>query len=115
MDYYTEQRPWGWYKILYETEVYKVKEILVRPGGRLSYQSHAKRSEHWLIVRGIATATINDEERSLGTGESLDVAIGVKHRIANESADDMVFIEVQQGTYFGEDDIVRYSDDYNRV
>ena len=113
--YYVEERPWGWFKILYETETYKVKEILVKPGCRLSYQSHTKRSEHWLIVRGVATTTINDVDGVLQVGESLDVAIGAKHRIANTSDQDMVFIEVQQGTYFGEDDIVRYSDDYNRA
>lgn len=113
-DYYTEERPWGWFKILYETPGYKVKEILVNPGARLSYQSHTKRSEHWLIVKGVATVTIEDKEFKVEARKSVDVTIGSKHRVANMEEGEMVFIEVQQGTYFGEDDIVRYEDDYNR-
>ncbi len=113
--YYTEERPWGWFKILYETNTYKVKEILVRPGCRLSYQSHTKRSEHWLIVRGEATAILDDIESRVPVGGSVDVPVGAKHRIANNTNEDMIFIEVQRGTYFGEDDIVRYADDYNRA
>ena len=113
--YYTEQRPWGWFKILLDTPTYKVKELLVKPGARLSYQLHHKRSEHWFVVRGVATATINDVEQTLAAGHSVDVSVETKHRIANNGTEDVIFIEVQTGTYFGEDDIVRLSDDYNRA
>ena len=114
-NYYTEQRPWGWFKILLETPTYKVKELLVKPGQRLSYQLHHKRSEHWLVVAGVATVMLNDVVQTLKAGESVDVPFEIKHRIINNTSEDIVFIEVQTGTYFGEDDIVRIEDDYNRV
>ena len=114
-NYYIENRPWGWFKILLDTPTYKVKELLVKPGARLSYQLHHKRSEHWFVVQGVATATINDVEQTLAAGHSVDVPVETKHRIANNGAEDVIFIEVQTGTYFGEDDIVRLSDDYNRL
>lgn len=114
-EYYLEERPWGWFKVLYETPNCKVKELLVRPGHRLSYQSHAKRHEHWLVTQGQAVVTLNGEEHTLEAGKSIDVPLGTKHRMENRSGEETIFIEVQMGTYFGEDDIVRYSDDYNRM
>lgn len=114
-DQYVEHRPWGWFKILLDTPEYKVKEILVKPGQRLSYQLHHKRAEHWYIVKGEATVTINDVERLVGAGETVDFPVETKHRCANQGTEDVIFIEVQTGTYFGEDDIVRFSDDYGRA
>lgn len=115
VDYFTEQRPWGYYKILLETPTYKVKEILIRPGQRVSYQFHHQRSEHWFIVQGTALVTRDDQEIALAVGQSIDLPVGTKHRAANNGAIDLICIEVQTGTYFGEDDIVRLNDDYNRV
>ena len=114
-NYYVEQRPWGQFKILYETPTFKVKELTVKPGARLSYQLHQKRSEHWLVVQGEATVTRDDQEIVLKTGESVDLPVGTKHRVANQGSEDLIFVEVQTGTYFGEDDIVRLSDDYKRA
>ncbi|MDO8626813.1 MAG: phosphomannose isomerase type II C-terminal cupin domain [Candidatus Magasanikbacteria bacterium] len=114
-NYYIEERPWGWFKILLETPQYKVKEILVKPNSRLSYQSHKRRSEHWLIVQGTATVVLNDVAWVKKAGDSIEVPVGAKHRIGNHTAEDVIFIEIQRGEYFGEDDIERYSDDYNRT
>jgi len=111
----TLERPWGHMQILLSTPTCKVKEIHVHPGQRLSYQYHQKRSEHWFIVSGTATVTLDDVEYRKHPGESVDVGLGQKHRVANLGSEDMVFIEIQTGTYFGEDDIVRIEDDYKRV
>lgn len=113
--YYTEIRPWGGFKILLETPTYKVKEMTVKPKARLSYQSHQHRSEHWTFVAGRATVVLDDENFDQQPGDHVNVPVGVKHRVANTGTEDVVFIEVQRGDYFGEDDIVRYSDDYNRT
>lgn len=110
----TESRPWGAYTILLETESYKVKRIVVKPGERLSYQYHFKREENWTVVIGEANVTLNDKELIVKTGENIFIPLQAKHRIANKGKEDLVFIEVQTGTYFGEDDIVRIEDDYNR-
>lgn len=114
-DYYTEQRPWGSFTILYETPTLKVKKIRVKPGCRLSYQTHAKRSEHWVVVEGQARVILNDAEVILSVGESIDVPVGAKHRFGATAEGEMVLIEVQRGDYLGEDDIVRLQDDYQRV
>ncbi len=114
-NYYVEQRPWGQFKILYETLTFKVKELLIKPGQRFSYQTHHKRGEHWLIVQGEAVVTRDDEEMYLTVGESVDLPVGTKHRLGNRGSVNLICIEVQTGTYFGEDDIVRLSDDYKRV
>ena len=114
-DYYIEERPWGWFKILLDTPTYKVKEILVKPGNRLSYQMHHKRSEHWYVTQGEAVVTLNDVEQVVKQYEYIDIPVEHKHRVANKSDEDMIFIEIQTGTYFGEDDIVRFEDDYGRV
>lgn len=110
----TEQRPWGQYTVLLDSPTHKVKEIVVNPGHRLSYQYHHKRAEHWYIVSGTATIVLDDEHIVRSGGEYIDIALGQKHRIGNEGSEPVVFIEVQTGTYFGEDDIVRIEDDYNR-
>ena len=107
-------RPWGRYEVLQESNQHKVKCIYVNPGSRLSYQRHQKRAEHWFIVSGTATVTLNGESFQKVAGETVDVEIGDLHRIANQGSQELVFIEVQPGSYFGEDDIERIEDDYSR-
>ncbi len=110
------ERPWGNYTVLDDDAPdHKVKRMVVHPGSRLSYQRHAKRAEHWFIVSGTATVTLDDVVHTVHAGESIDIPLESAHRIANEGDTDVVFIEVQRGTYFGEDDIVRLEDDYGRV
>ena len=112
----TEQRPWGSYTVLQNSEFYKVKKISVNPDQRLSYQSHTQRKEFWIVVRGYAKVTLDGIDKLLSVGESIEIPLGAKHRIQNASEfHELEFIEVQTGEYFGEDDIVRYSDDYGRV
>lgn len=108
-------RPWGEYFVLEEGETYKVKRIIVNPKGRLSYQYHYKRSEVWTIVSGVGTVTLDGVVREYKAGEVVEIKQGAKHRIENKHEEPCVFIEVQYGTYFGEDDIVRIEDDYNRI
>jgi len=110
----SEQRPWGSWHVLDEGTGYKVKRIEVRPGGRLSYQTHRHRSEHWTVVRGTATCVLDGTTLELPPGGSVEVGMGVAHRIANLHQEDLVVIEVQRGDYTGEDDIVRLEDDYGR-
>jgi mannose-6-phosphate isomerase-like protein (cupin superfamily) len=109
-----EDRPWGSYEILGDDSQFHVKRITVRPGQRLSYQRHRLRNEHWVVVSGRGFATIEGEEHRLGPDDVLDVPIGVAHRVTNDGDDDLTFVEVQTGTYFGEDDIERLEDDYGR-
>ena len=109
-----EERPWGSFTTLQDMSTHKVKEIVVKPGQRLSYQSHQKRAEHWFIVQGLGVVTLNGQDQEVGPGDTVDVSIGMKHRIANKGERDIIFIEVQTGTYFGEDDIERFEDDYGR-
>ena len=114
-----EERPWGSFEILLDEKYCKVKRIIVKPGQRLSYQYHHKRAESWVIVQGVATATIDCKpipykECTFHVGDIIDIPIGVKHRVQNEGKEDLIFIETQVGTYFGEDDIVRLEDDYDR-
>jgi mannose-6-phosphate isomerase-like protein (cupin superfamily) len=110
----SEQRPWGAWHVLDEGPGYKVKRIEVRPGARLSYQTHAHRSEHWTVVQGTATCILDGETLELKPGGTIEVGIGTPHRIANRHDQDLVIIEVQRGDYTGEDDIVRLDDDYGR-
>lgn len=110
-----EERPWGRFFVLHNEPSYKLKRIEVDPGGRLSYQYHNKRSEAWTIVEGIGTITLDGKINDYSEGETILIPQGVKHRIENKSTKKVVFIEVQTGTYFGEDDIVRIEDDYKRV
>ena len=107
-------RPWGRYEVLQESATHKVKCIYVTPGARLSYQRHQKRREHWFIVSGIATITLDGSNFEKHPGETVDVPVGVLHRIGNKGSQELVFIEIQTGTYFGEDDIERIEDDYAR-
>ena len=107
-------RPWGHYEVLQESEFHKVKCIYVKPGARLSYQKHQKRYEHWFIVSGVATVVLDGETFTKNTGETVDIKIGQLHRIGNTSEIELVFIEIQTGTYFGEDDIERIEDDFGR-
>ena len=111
-----DERPWGSFTVL-DDELFdhKVKRIVVAPGKRLSYQKHAKRAEHWFVVSGTATVVLDGVERDLVPGDSIDVGLGQAHRCENRGEVPVVFIEVQHGTYFGEDDIVRLEDDFGRV
>lgn len=107
-------RPWGEYWVLEDAPGWKVKRIDVLPGRRLSYQKHAKRSEHWMVVRGRARVTLDGRELVLGPGETVDIEPGTAHRVENAGEEPLTFIEVQQGSYFGEDDIQRLEDDFGR-
>lgn len=108
------ERPWGSYKVLLNGDDHKVKEVIVLPGQRLSLQRHEKREEHWFIHHGQAKVTINGVERFLAVGQYIDIPRGCAHRVENIGKDDLVFIEIQTGDYFGEDDIERLDDDYAR-
>ncbi len=111
-----EERPWGSYTVLDDDAPdHKVKRIVVLPGKRLSYQRHARRSEHWFVVRGRGRVTIEDEVRDIGPGDSVEVPVGAAHRIECVGDADLLFVEVQHGEYFGEDDIVRLEDDFGRA
>jgi mannose-6-phosphate isomerase-like protein (cupin superfamily) len=112
---YVEQRPWGSFAVLLDEPTYKVKRIVVRAGQRLSLQYHHRRSEHWCFVAGSGVATLDRREIPVRPGDVLDVPAGAAHRVHNTGGDDLVFIEIQRGEYFGEDDIVRLADDYHRV
>jgi mannose-6-phosphate isomerase len=107
-------RPWGEYFVLDDSKSHKVKRIVVKPGGRLSYQYHFHRAEVWTIVQGIARITLDGVIKEYRTGEVAEIPLKAKHRIENPSNIDLVFIEVQWGESFNEDDIVRIEDDYNR-
>jgi len=110
-----DERPWGCYDVLLDTDFTKVKLITVAPGKRLSYQSHEKRQEQWTLVKGELTVIRDDDEYSLNKpGESITILKGNKHRAWNKTDKPVQFVEVQTGEYFGEDDIVRYEDDFNR-
>ena len=110
-----ERRPWGGYDIMAAEQNHKVKRMTVKPGHRLSYQRHAHRSEHWFVFHGEATVTLDGVERVVATGKAIDIPLGAAHRIGNNGVVPLVFIEVQHGTYFGEDDIERLEDDYGRL
>jgi mannose-1-phosphate guanylyltransferase len=110
----TAHRPWGTYTILEENSGYKVKQITVRPGAKLSLQYHHHRSEHWIVVSGVATITIDDRTFDLWPNESTYIPIEAKHRLENQQKEPLVLIEAQVGKYLGEDDIVRLQDDYKR-
>ena len=110
-----DRRPWGTFTVLDEGENFKVKRIEVLPGKRLSYQKHAQRAEHWFVVQGSARVTLDDREITVASGEAIDIAVGSAHRVENPGDELLVFIEVQRGTYLGEDDIVRLQDDFGRT
>ena len=110
-----DRRPWGTFTQLDEGENFKVKRNEVLPGKRLSYQKHAQRAEHWVVVQGTAKVTLDGRDVILALGQAIDIAIGMAHRVENPGEDLLVFIEVQRGAYLGEDDIVRLQDDFGRV
>ncbi|MDX2034904.1 MAG: phosphomannose isomerase type II C-terminal cupin domain [Blastocatellia bacterium] len=110
-----DERPWGNFTVLDEGAGYKVKRIVVLPGKRLSYQQHARRGEHWFVVQGTARVTLDGNDLTLTRGEYIDIPVGAAHRIENPGEVEMIFIEVQQGDYLGEDDIVRLQDDFGRT
>ncbi len=111
-----DERPWGTYLVLDDQAAdHKVKRIVVDPHKRLSYQSHAKRSEHWFVVSGTAKVTLDGVDHLVAQGQAIDIPVGTAHRCENPGDEALVFIEVQYGSYFGEDDIVRYEDDFGRA
>ena len=110
-----DQRPWGTFTVLDEGQDFKVKRIEVLPGKRLSYQRHAHRAEHWVVVQGTAKVTLDDREIVISAGQAIDIAVGAAHRVENPGDESLLFIEVQRGAYLGEDDIVRLQDDFGRT
>lgn len=108
------QRPWGWYETISEVPGNKIKRIGVHPGQQLSLQKHHQRAEHWVVTQGTARVTLDDRQFDLQPGEYCDIAIGQVHRLANLTDGPVEIVEVQFGSYLGEDDIVRLQDDYGR-
>ncbi len=109
------ERPWGGYTVLEENRNYKIKRIEVNPGHRLSLQMHHHRSEHWIVVSGTARVTNGDEVSIININESTFIPMGKLHRLENPGIIPLIIIEVQSGEYLGEDDIVRFDDDYQRL
>lgn len=109
-----DDRPWGHYIVLADEPDHKVKRIVVSPGKRLSLQRHRHRAEHWHVVSGEALVTRDGDTIRVAARESIDIPQGAKHRVENRGREPLVFIEVQHGTYFGEDDIERFEDDFGR-
>lgn len=107
--------PWGHWEVLLAEEEYKVKRITVLPGQMLSYQKHAHRDEHWFAVKGQGVITLEGRKIFLNPGEAVDIPAGSAHRAANQDREPFVFIEIQRGSYLGEDDIVRLEDSYGRA
>lgn len=110
-----EERPWGQFEILRDADHFKSKVIQVWSHSQISYQSHAKRAEHWIITKGSGEVVLNEEVIPVKAGSHVHIPIGAKHRIRNNTSEVLEFVEVQLGNYFGEDDIVRYQDDYKRI
>lgn len=109
-----DHRPWGWFETLALSDRFQVKRIVVKPGAALSLQSHRFRSEHWVVVNGTARVTVDGDVRLIGENESVYIPLGARHRMENPGDVPMVLIEVQTGSYLGEDDIIRYEDIYAR-
>lgn len=112
---YKETRPWGEFENLLDSDLCKVKQIIIKPGQAPSYQYHFKRSEVWVVVQGEGELKINDEIQSVRKWDAIIVPVEAKHQIKNIGTEDLIFIEVQIGEYFGEDDIVRLEDNYGRI
>jgi len=108
------KRPWGWYETISEQPGHKVKRILVNPGQQLSLQKHEHRAEHWVVVEGTAQVTVGTTVLGLTVGQHVDIGQGEIHRLTNITAEPVLIIEVQMGSYLGEDDILRLQDDYGR-
>lgn len=109
-----EERPWGRFYVIHDEPIYKIKRLEVNPGERLSYQYHKKRSEAWTFVQGKGVVTLNGRDKIYESGETVLIPLGSKHRVKNIGQELLIIIEVQTGTYFGEDDIIRIEDDYKR-
>jgi len=109
-----DRRPWGSYTVIDEGSDYKVKRIEVLGQKRLSYQRHKFRGEHWYVVAGTGTVTLDGQDHEVKVGEAIDIPLGAAHRMANLGDELLVFIEVQRGSYLGEDDIERLQDDFGR-
>lgn len=108
------ERPWGWFDTVSEERGFKIKRIGVAPGQQISLQKHHQRAEHWVVVRGTAQVTLDEQVFELTVGQHCDIAVGQVHRLANRGTQALEIVEVQFGPYLGEDDIVRLSDDYGR-
>ncbi len=115
MGNYREERPWGSFEVLHDGAEFKVKILTVLPGKRLSLQSHEKREENWVVTQGTAFIQIDDEYVELAIGQHIFIPKTMKHRLENKTELPLTVIETQTGTYFGEDDIVRYADDFQRL
>lgn len=113
-DRLSDERPWGSYTVLGGGDGYQVKEIVVQPDKRLSYQRHAHRSEHWFVVGGLGEVILDGQTRHVAVGDVVDVPTGMLHRVGNTGTMPLVFIEIQTGDYLGEDDIERVDDDFGR-
>jgi mannose-1-phosphate guanylyltransferase/mannose-6-phosphate isomerase len=109
-----DHRPWGWFETLALADRFQVKRIVVKPAAALSLQSHMHRSEHWIVVEGTARVTIGGEVQLVTENQSVYIPLGAQHRMENPGKLPMVLIEVQTGSYLGEDDIIRYEDVYAR-
>jgi mannose-6-phosphate isomerase len=110
-----EHRPWGGFEVLVDEPDYKIKHITVHSGRRLSLQYHRRRDEHWFFVTGVGLVTRGEETIAAAPGLALDIPAGATHRVENTGEEPLVFVEIQTGAYFGEDDIVRLADDFGRV
>ncbi len=108
------ERPWGWFETMFEAPGHKIKRIGVHPGQQLSLQKHHQRAEHWVVVLGTAIVTVGDQVLEMVPGQHIDIALGAVHRLANATSEPVEIMEVQFGSYLGEDDIVRMQDDYGR-
>lgn len=106
--------PWGRWEVLLEEPTYKVKRVTVLPAKRLSYQKHSNRNEHWSVISGSAQVTIDGKDTLLEAGQAIDIPREAAHRVSNPGLIPLVFIEIQRGSYLGEDDIIRLEDDYGR-
>lgn len=115
MDTRRFERPWGWYEVLCLDDGFQVKTIGVAPGQRLSLQSHEHRAETWVVVRGYPVVVLERTRLKCQPGQTVFIPCGSRHRLENPGAQEALIVEVQQGDYLGEDDIVRYEDDYQRV
>lgn len=113
--HYKEERPWGNFEVLLDDLNFKVKKISVKPGCRLSLQSHKRRNEHWVVTEGTMRITVGATVRDYRVNEHVYIPREAKHRMENTGTLPASVIEIQTGDYFGEDDIIRYEDDYNRV
>ena len=110
-----EERPWGWYEVIDQGDRFKVKNIEVKPGQRLSLQKHHHRTEHWIVVSGTAEVQLNETRQLLGENQSTYIPLGCMHRLSNPGKIPLKIIEVQSGAYLEEYDIERFDDDHGRI